>query len=116
MAKTILEKIADIEEAVRQLENQRKQLVQQHKEQERKERTHRLCKRGGLLESLVPGTVKLTDEQFKNFLERTISSEYARKILSGLLAQPVENNVSESTKPTQHGGVENVGTGATTQE
>ncbi len=70
MGKTKLEKIAGIEETMRQLENQRKQLLQQYKEQERKERTHRLCKRGGLLESIMPDTVTLTDEQFRTFLEK----------------------------------------------
>ena len=38
MARTKLERIAGIEEEIRQLENQRKQLMQQHKEQERRER------------------------------------------------------------------------------
>ena len=87
MAKTKQEKIASIEEQISQLENQKKQLIQKQKEQERKERTHRLCKRGGLWESLVPDTIALTDEQFKIFLEKTITTEYARRILDGLAAQ-----------------------------
>ena len=36
MAKTKLERIASIEEEIKQLDNQRKLLLQQHKEQERK--------------------------------------------------------------------------------
>ena len=90
MSQSKLEKIASIEEEIRQLENQRKQLLQRHKEQERKERTHRLCKRGGLLESLVPGTLELNDEQFKTFLEKTIAGEYARKVLNGLGGQKTD--------------------------
>ena len=87
MAKTKLEKIESIQVEIRQLENQKKQLFQQHREQERKDRTKRLCRRAGLLESLFPDTITLTDEQFKTFLEKTISSEYARKILAGLTGQ-----------------------------
>ena len=102
MARTKLEKIAGIEEEIRQLENQRKQLMQQHKEQERRERTHRLCKRGGLLESILPETVKLTDEQFKTFLEKTISTEYTRKILRGLTGQNGETPIPKPIKMTQH--------------
>jgi len=48
------------------------------KEEERKQRTHRLCKRGGLLESLLPDTINLDDDQFRNFLEMTILTNYAR--------------------------------------
>lgn len=82
-----MEKIADIELQMSQLENQKKQLVQQYKEQERKDRTKRLCKRMGLLESMLPDTITLTDEQFKIFLEKTIFSESAKKILSELSVQ-----------------------------
>ena len=111
MARTKLEKIAGIEEEIRQLENQRKQLIQRQKEQERKERTHRLCKRGGLLESLVPDTVTLTDEQFKTFLEKTIAGKYARNILVGLAEQKVETITSEPAKMIQHPDVANLGDG-----
>jgi len=110
-ARTKLEKIAGIEDEIRQLENQRKQLLQQHKEQERKARTHRLCKRGGLLESILPDTIPLTDEQFKTFLEKTIASKYARNILSGLAGQKVETIISEPAKTTQLSGVPAVGDG-----
>ena len=71
MAKTKIEKIAGIEEEIRQLENKRRQLVQAQKAQERKDRTKRLCKRMGLFESLLPESISLTDEQFQIFLEKT---------------------------------------------
>ena len=87
MAKTKIEKIAGIEEEIRQLENKRRQLVQAQKAQERKDRTKRLCKRMGLFESLVPDSVSLTDEQFKAFLERTITTEHSRRILAELTKQ-----------------------------
>ena len=72
MAKTRLEKIESIKTEITQLENQRKRLLQAEKEQERKDRTRRLCKRAGLMESMLPDTISLTDEQFKIFLEKTI--------------------------------------------
>lgn len=87
MAKTKIEKIAGIEEEIRQLENRRRQLVQAQKAQERKDRTKRLCKRMGLFESLLPETIPLTDEQFKAFLEQTVLTEQSRRILDGLTAQ-----------------------------
>ena len=72
MAKTKAEKITSIEEEIRQLENRRRQLVQEQKAQERRDRTKRLCRRMGLFESLLPDTIPLTEEQFKTFLEKTV--------------------------------------------
>lgn len=87
MAKTKAEKITSIEEEIRQLENRRRQLVQEQKAQERKDRTKRLCRRMGLFESLVPDTIPLTEEQFKTFLEKTVMSDQARRILDELTAR-----------------------------
>ena len=89
MAKTKIEKIAGIEEEIRQLENKRRQLVQAQKAQERKGRTKRLCKRMGLFESLLPESISLTDEQFQIFLEKTVLTEQSRRILDGLTARRV---------------------------
>ena len=83
MAKTKAEKIAAIELQMTQLENQRKKLIQEKKQQERKDRTKRLCRRMGLFES-----ISLTDEQFQIFLEKTVATEHSRRILDGLTVQP----------------------------
>jgi len=82
-----MEKIAGIEEEIRQLENRRKLLLQEQKAQERKDRTRRLCRRAALLESMAPDTVALTDEQFKSFLAQTIATEQGCHVLEGLAAQ-----------------------------
>ena len=87
MRKTTTEKIDTIQIQIQQLANQRKLLVRKQNEEERKKRTHRICKRGGLLESLLPETIPLTDEQFKAFLEKTLLSGFARKTLDGLTVQ-----------------------------
>ena len=87
MAKTKIEKIASIEEEIKQLENKKKRLIQEQKEQERKDRTNRLCKRMGFIEKLLPNTIPLTEEQFKTFVEQTITTEHSRRILDGLTAQ-----------------------------
>ena len=87
MAKTKLEKIAGIEEEIRQLENKKKRLIQEQKEQERKDRTNRLCKRMGLFEKLLPDSITLTEEQFKTFLEQTAAAEHGRRLLEEMTAQ-----------------------------
>ena len=98
MAKTKAEKIAAIELQMTQLENQRKKLIQEQKQQERKDRTKRLCKRMGLFESMLPESISLTDEQFQIFLEKTIAAEHSRRILDGLTAQ------NAATAPAQGAG------------
>ncbi len=98
MAKTKVEKIASIEEEIRQLENKKKRLIQEQKEQERKDRTNRLCKRMGLFEKLLPDTISLTEEQFQTFLEQTVLTEHSRRILDGLTAQ------NAATVPAQGAG------------
>ena len=87
MAKTKLEKIAGIEEEIRQLENKKKRLMQEQKEQERKDRTNRLCKRMGLFEKLLPDCITLTEEQFKSFLEQTAAAEHGRRLLEEMTAR-----------------------------
>ena len=91
MAKTKMERIASIDEEITQLKNRQKLLQQQYNVQERKERTHRLCKRGGLWESLLPDTITLTDEQFKVFIEKTLLTSFAQKILGELKMQSVKS-------------------------
>ncbi len=81
-----------------QLENKKKRLIQEQKEQERKDRTNRLCKRMGLFEKLLPDTIPLTEEQFKTFLEQTIATDHSRHVLDGLTAQ------NAATAPAQGAG------------
>ena len=47
MAKTKIEKIASIEEEIKQLENKKKRLIQEQKEQERKAKVNRPYIAGG---------------------------------------------------------------------
>jgi uncharacterized protein (UPF0335 family) len=90
MSKTINEKIEAAQEEKRQLEAHIKQLLQQQKARERKDRNHRLCKRGGLVEKLLPDLANLTDEQFQTFVDKTLLTGFAGKILRGLVPQKSE--------------------------
>lgn len=99
MAKTKAEKIAAIELQMTQLENQRKKLIQEQKQQERKDRTKRLCKRMGLFESMLPESISLTDEQFQIFLEKTIAAEHSRRILDELTAQNAARAAAQGAEP-----------------
>ena len=99
MAKTKTEKITSIEEEIRQLENKRRQLVQEQKAQERRDRTKRLCRRMGLFYILVPDTIPPTEEQFKTFLEKTVAAEHSRRILDELTAQNAATAAVQGAEP-----------------
>jgi len=103
MAKTKAEKIAGIEEEIRQLENKKKRLIQEQKEQERKDRTNRLCKRMGLFEKLLPDSITLTEEQFKAFLEQTAAAEHGRRLLEEMTAQNAARAAAEDAGPAAQG-------------
>ena len=98
MSKTKFEKIASIEQEIEQLKNRHKKLLQEQKAQERKDRTKRLCKRAGLLESMLPDSIPLTDELFKTFLEKTVANEYGRRMLANIATRC---NTAPNAKPTK---------------
>ena len=81
MAKTKLERIATIDEQIAQLANQKKQLQQKHKADERKARTRRLIQRGAILESFIPEAETYTEEEIQAALKETIGSDYGQKAL-----------------------------------
>ena len=88
--KTTAEKLTNVEEQIKQLENQKKLLLQQQKTQDRKARDHRLCKRGAYLEKIIPDTIPFTDEQFYQFLDKTLTGDYARRALEGIKAKTAQ--------------------------
>ena len=89
--KTREELTAEIEESkkkIRQFENREKIIKQKlsveerkARTEERKARTHRLCKRGGFMESLVPELIAMPDEDAKAFLRLALTSEPAQEFL-----------------------------------
>jgi len=91
MAKTRQDKIDNLNERIAQLENQRKEEHRKQKAEERKIRDRRLYKRAGLLESLLPETIPLTDEQFNTFLHRTVANSFGRDKLTQIIAEGNSN-------------------------
>ena len=87
MPRTTTERISNIQVQIQQLENERKRLMQQQKEAERKARTKRLIERGAILESLLTDAENLTNEQIKTLLEKALQRNNGRKISSGTATQ-----------------------------
>ena len=114
MPRTTVEKIEGIQAQIQQLENERKRLMQQKKEQERKDRTKRLIERGAILESLVPDAATFSNEQIKTFLEKTVGSDSARKILAGMAPQGEAVDASQPSDPPPRSGAKARGKSAST--
>lgn len=103
MAKTKLEKIESIEEQIRQLNAQKTKIKQQHNVQERKARNHRLCKRGGFVEKLLPDLITLTEEQFETFINKTLMTDHSKRILGEMAAQNTDTATQERTGTAAQG-------------
>ena len=68
-------------------------LLQRHKSEERKKRTKRLIERGAIVESLIPESETLTNEQIQIFLTKTIQTEFACRVLREMQTQNPEASV-----------------------
>ena len=79
--------IAKAEEEIRQLQNRRRKLLNQKKDEERKARTHRLIERGAILESLLEEPEQYTNEQIKHVLETVLRTPQAQEFLRRIKAQ-----------------------------
>lgn len=112
MAKTTEERIESVQEQIRQLENQKKRLMQEQKERERRARTKRLIERGAILESLIPEADTFTNEQIKAFLEKTIRTESARKALVNLTTAQGEPAAAKAAGAAQGDGASALKAGA----
>ena len=73
--------IEDGKKKIRQFENREKMLRQKLSKEERRTRSHRLCSRGGFMESIVPELITMTDEDAQTFFRLALTSGPAREFL-----------------------------------
>jgi hypothetical protein len=103
--KTIEERIENARAELAQKEAQVRRLLQEQKAQDRKERAHRLCRRGALVEKLLPGLAELTDGQFDVFVNKTLLTGFAERTLRQLLTAREESDTGRNGgADTPHGG------------
>jgi len=92
--RTLEEQIQAAQTKKERSKNRLKELLQQQKEKDRTARTHRLCKRMGMLENMLPDIITLTDEQFEVFLKRTTANSFGRDILAGIVQSKPEKPIA----------------------
>lgn len=69
------------QQKIRQYENRNKMLDRKLAIEKRKERNHRLCSRGGYLDSLVPALIDMSEQEARDFLYTAVFSEKAQEFL-----------------------------------
>ena len=99
--RTLEEQIAQALEELKQKEARVRDLRARQRTQDDKARTHRLCRRGGYLESKLPELITITDEQFYTFVEKALLSGFAQKILKGFTegGSAQQSNGASTTVP-----------------
>lgn len=81
MARSYEEKISNIDLEIEQLKNRKREITQRHKAEERKARTKRLIERGAILESLIPASDTLTNDDVKQILSYALETPYVKEYI-----------------------------------
>jgi len=101
MAQTKLQQ--QIEASARKIQEEQKrfkQLEKQQAERDRKDRNHRLCKRHGFIESLLPDIINLTQEQFEAFVKNHIANKHGIAAITDLMAKNATSNPTPAPNGT----------------
>ena len=85
------QEIAKTEAKLRRAEHKEKMLEHQIKKLNRKERTHRLCTRGAMLESYLPHPESVTDVQVNTLLKILLHRSDIRQLMEKILKENEED-------------------------
>ena len=99
MAQTKLQQ--QIEASAKRIQDEQKrfkQLEKQQAERDRKDRNHRLCKRHGFIESLLPDIINLTEEQFQEFVKNHITNKHGIAAIADYTAKKATSTPADTTK------------------
>ena len=105
MAKNRQTKIDKLEAQIAEQQEQLKLERRKQAEEQRKAKINRQISRHKLLESVLPDTIDLTDEQYMAFITKHVTNEHGRKALANIIDQtaskPTENhkNTTAHAKP-----------------
>lgn len=87
-------RIVKTEEEIKQLQNKKRKLLNQQKNEERKARTRRLIERGAILESFLRQPEQYQNEQIKRLLGIALKTVQAQEYL-----MKMENEAAEDEPP-----------------
>ena len=102
--KNIEEKILMADEEIKQLQNKRKKLISQQKQEERKKRDKRIYEKGAVFESIFTESKNLTKDEFYQLITSLIHKEEANLKIQKFIEKrekTEEENIEKQEKVTE---------------
>ena len=96
--KNIEEKILMADEEIKQLQNKRKKLISQQKQEERKKRDKRIYEKGAVFESIFIESKNLTKDEFYQLITSLIRKEEANLKILKIIESREETEVENTEK------------------
>ena len=90
----LLAKQDRLREDKQRVESRIRALQNQIKDEDRKARTHRLCTRGGMLESFLPDPENITDGTVMDLLKKLFDLPAAKKLVSEVVNQSSDHEAT----------------------
>ena len=104
--KNIDEKILMAEEEIKQLQNKRKKLISQQKQEERKKRDKRIYEKGAVFESIFIESKNLTKDEFYQLITSLIRKEEANLKIQKIIESREETEVENTENQEEETNIE----------
>jgi len=104
--KNIEEKILMADEEIKQLQNKRKKLISQQKQEERKKRDKRIYEKGAVFESIFTESKDLTKDEFYQLITSLIRKEEANIKIKKIIESREETEVENAEKEDEETEIE----------
>ena len=104
--KNIDEKILMADEEIEKLQNKRKKLISQQKQEERKKRDKRIYEKGAVFESIFTESKNLTKDEFYQLITSLIRKEEANLKIQKIIESREESEVENIEKEDEETGIE----------
>ena len=104
--KNIEEKILMADEEIKQLQNKRKKLISQQKQEKRKKRDKRIYEKGAVFESIFTESKNLTKDEFYQLITSLIRKEEANLKILEIIESREETEVENTEKEDEETEIE----------
>ena len=104
--KNIEEKILMADEEIKQLQNKRKKLISQQKQEERKKRDKRIYEKGAVFESIFIESKNLAKDEFYQLITSLIRKEEANLKIQKIIESREETEVENAEKEDEETEIE----------
>ena len=104
--KNIEEKILMADEEIKQLQNKRKKLISQQKQEERKKRDKRIYEKGAVFESIFTESKNLSKDEFYQLITSLIRKEEANIKIQKIIEKREQIEVENTGKEDEEMDIE----------